>query len=265
MAITTQNGLIAAMATGKTVNFYKGLSTAAAGFVTSLFRIAGLPAAAPAVAASPGTALSRTSTGAMFIPPASLTSYITNYEGVSGSTGTMVLADRLVEVGGLSGIVTTAQTVNSVALPARASAADDVELWLEVFTLAGTTTSSVTASYTNNLGVAGRTATLVGGIPATGTPVGRSYQMALQAGDTGVQSVQTVTIGASTGVAGNLGIVLRRTMLFGPIVANNIGFFMGYAETDLQRLADEACVELLYIATTTATGTIQGNFGVAQG
>lgn len=266
MAITTQDGLVSAIAAGKTVQFQKGSSVTATGFWYSLFRVAGMPGAATAPATAAGQTLSRTSVGAMPIPAPSAQSYISSYEGASSVAGGYLLADRLVETGALSGTVITAQTVGSVALPARATGATDVELWLEVYTALGTTASaSVTASYTNSGGTAGRTATLVGGIPASGGPVNRSYQLALQAGDTGVQSVQSVTVGTSTGTAGAFGVVLRRSLLIGVSPSANIGWTLGYAETDLQILADDACVEILYLATGTGSGTLMGNFGVAQG
>lgn len=266
MAIVTQDGLISAIAAGRTVNFFKANLGAAAGVPLALFRQPGVPTAAGVPSTAAGQTLSRTSAGAMPIPAASGTSYLTSFQAVSTQATTYILADRLVETATLSGIVTTAQTVNSVALPARASSATDVELWLEIYAALGSTAvASVTASYTNQAGTAGQTATLVGGIPASGGTAQRSYLMSLQAGDTGVQSVQSVTLGTSTGTAGNFGIVLRRSLLFGNVAAANLSFAQGYAETDLQILADDACVELLAQPTTPNTGLVQGNFGVAQG
>lgn len=233
--------------------------------MTTLFRAAGMPGAAAVPATVAGNTLSRTSLGAMPIPAPSGTTYISSFEGVSTSSATFMLADRLVETAGLSSIVTTAQTVNTVALPARATGAADVELWLEIYTALGATVSAtVTASYTNQAGVAGRTATLVGGFPAS-PAVNRTFQMALQAGDTGVQSVQSVTTGTSSGTAGNFGVVLRRSLIFGTVPVGNVGFTLGYAETDLQILADDSCVEVLVIPTTGLSGNLQANFGIAQG
>lgn len=267
MAITTQDGLVSALAAGRTVQFFKSTLTGVNGGFFTLFRTAGMPGAATAPATAAGQTLSRTSVGAMPIPAPSGTSYISSYELVATQAACFILADRLVETGALSGIVTTAQTVNSVALPTRATSATDVELWLEIHTAIGATASaSVTASYTNQSGTAGRTATLIGGIPATGNQANRSYQLSLQAGDTGVQSVQSVTLGTSTGTAGAFGIVLRRTMIMGSIVTANFGFNQGYAETDLQILGDDACVELMCLMSGAGTsGTIVANFGVAQG
>src|SRR6476646_9237298 len=123
MAITTQDGLISAMAAGRTVQFQKGAASAATNAFSTTFRVAGMPGAATAPATASGQTLDRTSVGAMPIPAPSGTTYISSFECWSSLSGTVVLADRLVETGALSGIVTTAQTVNSVALPARATGA----------------------------------------------------------------------------------------------------------------------------------------------
>lgn len=266
MAITTRDGLVSAIAAGRTVQFNKASMTSSTGFVYTHFRNAGMPGAAGTAPTTTGVALSRTSTGAIPIPAPSATSYISSYEGVAANPGTLMLADRLIEFGGLSAAVTTAQTVSALALPSRATSATDVELWLEVYTVGGATASAtVTASYTNQAGTSGRTATLVGGLPASGTQVNRTYQMSLQSGDTGVQSVQSLTLGTSTGTAGNIGLVLRRTLLTGAMPSANVGFAQGWAETDLQVCPDDACLELLNLTTNNNTGIVLGNFGIAQG
>jgi hypothetical protein len=74
-------------------------------------------------------------------------------------------------------------------------------IWLEIYTLIGTTATTVTCSYTNQAGTSGRTtpAMTFGG---TGLP--------LQQGDTGVRSVQSVTVLATTGTAGAFGVVLAK-------------------------------------------------------
>ncbi len=136
---------------------------------------------------------------------------------------------------------------------------------MEIYTALGATASpTVTASYTNSAGVTGRTATLIGGFPAS-PAANRMFQMSLQAGDTGVRSVESVTSTTSTGTAGAFGVVLRRTLLSGFASANS-NFVQGYAETDLQLIPDDACLELFVLTvSSTATNTIMGALGIAQG
>jgi hypothetical protein len=267
MAITTRDGLIAAIAASRCVQFQKPSFSTTAGGIYTHFRNPGLPTTGGSAPASTGVALSRSSAGAMPIPGPDDTSYITSFEAIIGTAQCLMLADRLVEFGGLVANSTSTQTVSALALPSRASAETDVELWLEVYTAGGATASaSVTASYTNQDGTASRTATLMGGTPTNGlTTVHRSYQFSLQAGDTGVQSVQSLTFGTSSGTAGNVGLVLRRTLLTGSTVAANSGFVQGWAETDLQLCPDDACLELMSLASSTLTGLVMGNLAISQG
>ena len=266
MAITSNDTLKAAIAAGRTVQFFKVSITSVAGFYYTTWRTQGMPTGNTSLPTTTGAALSRSSTGALPIPAPSGTSYCSSYEALGTIAGSWLVCDRLVEFGGLSGTSTTGQNVSALALPSRATGATDVELWIDIMAVAGNTASAtVTASYTNQSGTSGRTATLIGGIPATGTPVNRQYQMSLQAGDTGVQSVQSFTSGTSTGSAGNIGLVLRRTLLTGAVPLANLGFVQSWAETDLQIIPDDAALELLVLATTTTTGGMQGALGISQG
>ena len=84
-----------------------------------------------------------------------------------------------------------------------------------LFTAAATNAavvSNTTVSYTNSAGTAGRTATLsaiVGSqIPATPV-IGTIIWFNLQAGDKGVRSIQSITLGTSLG-AGSVSLMITR-------------------------------------------------------
>ena len=266
MAITSSYQLSTAIDRGRTITFYKASQTESAGFWYTLWRTAGNPAPNATLPTTTGTALSRTSVGAVQIPPASNTSYLAAWEGTSAVAGGWAVCDRLIEFGGLSGVTITAQTVSALALPSRATGATDVELWIEIMTAAGATASpTVTCSYTNQSGTAGRTATLIGGFPASGTPVNRTYQMSLQAGDTGVQSVESFTSTTSTTTAGSIGLVLRRVLQVAMVPMVTGRFSLGWADLDLQIIPDDAALEFMSLASTTSSGAYQGNLAIAQG
>ena len=242
--------------------------TAVAGFYYQLFRrAAGMPAASTtAIPTTAGRTLDRTDPGAVYIPSAgSNTLYLCAADVVGSSVGSLLICDRLVEYGGLVGNSTSTQSVSSVTLPTRAGTGVGCELWLEVYTALGSTASAtVTASYTNSAGTSGRTATLVGGIPAS-IPANRCMRFALQDGDVGVQSVQSVTLGTSTGTAGNFGLTIRRPIQYMPMQAANVLAVLGYAETGLPVIPTDACLEFLVLASTTSTGIINGMLCIAQG
>ena len=269
MAITTRDGLIAALASSTTGRYTKTSITTVAGRGFSLFRVAGSPVGGAAPATVAGAAVSRTTQGAILIPAPSNVTYLAGFRASMTTIAALWVYDRLVETGALSGIVTTAQTVGSAALPARGGTGVGVELWLEVYTALGATPSpTVTASYTNTAGTAGRTATLIGGIPASVAANTTLGPFALQAGDTGVQSVQSVTSTTSTATAGAFGITLRRSLAVGiPGGANSSsnGFTLGYADLALPIVPDDACLELVAVAGGTALGTIIGSVDTAQG
>ena len=142
--------------------------------------------------------------------------------------GSLIIADRLSHQGGLSGIVTTAQTTNlPTAALTRYTTGEGVMLGLSVYTAVGATATTVTASYTNSDGTSGRTTPAVAfGGTNFGTAAGRLILLPLQSGDRGVRSVESVTVAATTGTAGNFGVVL-----FKPLVSINVDCADQYSST----------------------------------
>lgn len=119
---------------------------------------------------------------------------------------------------GLVVTTTTAQTITMPALPARdvngTTNGEGCMIGM-LFTVAATNAavmSNSTVTYTNSKGVAGRTATLFSGVgaqtPATPT-IGTLVWFSLAAGDTGVQSIQSVTLGTSL-VTGSISMMICR-------------------------------------------------------
>ena len=161
------------------------------------------------------------------------------------ATGTsLALFDRLVDHAGCVANVATAQSTNfpTAALP-RETSGYGVWPFIEVYGAIGSTTTTVTISYTNQDGVSGRTS-----LPQT---IGGSFRngaqnlipIPLQDGDTGVRSVQSMTLAATTGTAGNIGIVLAK-----PWVLLSCKLHQGWG-VDLMRgmreapiLPDSACL-----------------------
>lgn len=122
-----------------------------------------------------------------------------------------------------SGIVvttTTAQAIVTPTLPARDvnGATNGEGCMIGMLTTTANTNAAVisnsTVSYTNSSGTAGRTATLsaiVGSqIPATPV-IGTLIWFNLQAGDKGVQSIQSITLGTSLG-AGAVSLFIARDL-----------------------------------------------------
>jgi hypothetical protein len=179
--------------------------------------------------------------------------------------GCIQIADRLVHHGGLSGTTTGAQTTN-LPTPAltRYTSGVGVQLGLEIYTAIGTTSTTVTASYTNTVPTAGQTtvARTIG--TASYDQAGRMILLPLAAGDSGVTVVASVTLAASTLTAGNFGVTLYYPILTLPVFGDNP---LGFDEEALFGLGtwfpvvpDNACLFMLCsFWTGSSTGVISGS------
>lgn len=135
--------------------------------------------------------------------------------------GHIIIVDRLSHQGGLSGNINTLQTTNlPTAALTRYTSGDGVMAALEIHAFLGTATTA-TCTYTNQAGTTGR---ITQPIAISGSSNGRGDNNSflifnLQAGDTGVRAVADVTLAASTGTVGNIGVTLFRPLLILPYVS----------------------------------------------
>lgn len=139
------------------------------------------------------------------------------FTGGNGGNGTWIMADRLSHQGGLSGTSVATQTTNlPTAALTRYTSGVGVMAALEIYTAIGTAATTVTCSYTNEAGTAGRTsiATAWGG--TTDSAQGEMTPIPLQSGDAGVRAVASVTAAASTTVVGNFGVTLYKPLVAVP-------------------------------------------------
>ena len=129
------------------------------------------------------------------------------------SAASMMVVDLLNVSGGLNATLTTAQTTNlPTAALTRHTSGEGVMAGIVVYTIIGTTQTTVTISYTNSAGVSGRisTATTIGG--GFYREAGLLIPIPLQAGDSGIRSIESVTLAATTGTAGNFGVCLYKPL-----------------------------------------------------
>lgn len=220
MPITTLNDAIAK--TVATYDFFKtGAAMEAAGICYVPIYTAGRPGPALANgAALAGSSLTNTDstpiTGSFPIKQPSSPEeriYITRLQTCSNLAHSVLLCDRLWHNDSIAETTTTGQTINSVAWPSRdllnSPCGSGVMVGIEVST-ATTNVSAVTnttLTYTNDRGVGSRTAT-ISSFPATAV-AGVFVPFELQSGDTGIQSIQTLTLGTSYG-GGTIHLVAYR-------------------------------------------------------
>ena len=268
MAITTLDGLVAG-ALAPVPLFKVGTAAEAVGVLHSLFYATGNPGAA--AAPTPGLAGAALTTYGGQIPftnPSSGNTYLLRLAcSATVACGLWVL-DRLWHNSGIVVTTTTAQTINSVAWPARdrdgSTNGAGVMVGIEVRTAttnAGAITNT-TMSYTNQAGTAGRTATIAS-FPATAV-IGTFVPFQLQGDDTGVRSIQSVTLGTSYG-AGAIHLVAYRPLAVLGLTIANIPFDLGAIGAGVVRLFDNTVPFLVQMPTATTATTFQGTLGVTQG
>lgn len=137
--------------------------------------------------------------------------------GIGGSSrrgGLVVLYDRLMHCGGLSGSITTSQTVQGdPASPAitRNTGGIGNLIMIEIYTTLGTTSAEATITYINDANVSKTVASAgFGGTQLTTAAPGYCVICPLAAGDLGVKSITSVQLGNSTGATGNWGVSIIR-------------------------------------------------------
>lgn len=195
-----------------TGGFYKVMT--ATGFASD-WRVGTLPAAGADPATTPGTAYESTVGGIVLPDTSPLRKFVTFISIRSDNTQArhIGLWDRLVGVSGIAVNSTGNKTINSTALTRYTDGAG-VQVFLEI-TTAGTTTAPIISmnSYTNQAGTAtraGATITFPAVNSVANTLVG---PMPLQAGDTGVRSVETLNVATAGGGSGVVNVILVKPLV----------------------------------------------------
>lgn len=132
----------------------------------------------------------------------------------AGNPGfTCILVDLLNQSGGLNGTLTSVQTTGlPTAALTRYTSGEGVMAGAVIYTTVGTAGTAIRINYTNQSGTSGQISTTTQ-IGATNfNAAGTLIPIPLAAGDTGVRSVESVTLDASTGTAGNFGICLFKPL-----------------------------------------------------
>jgi hypothetical protein len=177
------------------------------------------PASASENATLNGVTLTNPITGSLpFSDPNAGNAYLSLLEGRSAfsarpeAPSTRFIADRLWHNGGYTITSAVAQNSTTPTWPARdikgATNGDGVFLGLEIGATVGAATPTITVSYTNSAGTAGRTGTNIFAT-ISGAAGGTFYPISLQAGDIGVRSVQSLTLSASW-LSGTINLVAYR-------------------------------------------------------
>ena len=253
------------------------IANAAAGQFHSLWRATGQPGqgAIPGAAAVCQHGLLGSLGFTQQTAPA--TSYLAQLEATCGNAMQVLeVHDRLMHMGGLSGIVTTAQTVNvdisanlaTNNLDIRKGDANysDVMWWLEWYTDTGGTGVNITVNVTYNDGT---TADLT--VLALAATRRASFMVPLnglipaaQAGKF-IRDVNSVTLSATTGTAGSFGVTATR---FRASIAPPVANFKekeDWASLGLPEIPNDSCLFLIAQVSTTSTGSVRSTGKIIHG
>lgn len=271
MAITTQDGLVAALAGAQKIVVQKASVTAVAGRTLSLWSATGVPGTGEVTngQAAAGAVATSSLTGAVgFTNGGGLTNYLLNVSGQSAATGSLIIFDRLWDWtsggSGWSATTTGAQNTTSPAALTRPDANGNyTELWVETLAAGGAASGTSTITYTDPGGTGSRSATLLAS-KISSPPIGTIEQYALQAGAvSGVKSIQTLN-NSATWTSGTFRISIVRRLAQIPVTAN-LGFTVDAFTLGMPIVYDNACLGLAFFANSTTTGPLTAVMAIGAG
>ena len=206
-----------------------------------------------------------------------ITSYGAYLEIATGNAAmTMELHDRLANMGGLNGTLTTAQTVNldlntllaTNNIDKRKGDANysDVQWWLEWYTATGGTAVTATIVVTYNDGTTGNLSalSLASSRPASHMISINSLIPSAQSGKF-IRGIVSVTLSATSGTAGNFGVTATRPRMTLSAPIANHKFIADWAQLGLPEIYNSSAIFPIVLTSTTSTGTVRGGGKIAHG
>ena len=206
-----------------------------------------------------------------------ITSYGAYLEIATGNAAmTMELHDRLANMGGLNGTLTTAQSVNldlntllaTNNIDKRKGDANysDVQWWLEWYTATGGTAVTATIVVTYNDGTTGNLSvlSLAATRPASHMIPLNSLIPSAQSGKF-IRGIVSVTLSATSGTAGNFGVTVTRPRMTLSSPIANFKFIADWAQLGLPEIYNSSAIFPIVLTPTTSTGTVRGGGKIAHG
>jgi hypothetical protein len=173
----------------------------------------------------------------------------------------------------------TAGTTSLSAQPAISSRCPDypgsgtvfgngIEIWIEVSTAFTTGTAwQVQVTYTNSAGTAGRTSIISAAQAAAALTQGKMFQLALQAGDSGVQKIESVIVtnGGTAMTAGNFNVLILRPLFQARIPVANQAVILDLLGVGMPIIYTDSALIITVQADSTSTGLPDVLIEIANG
>lgn len=274
MAIGTLDQLVNAMAnnSSRIVLDKQAIAGQVSGNLVSLWRAAGVPAQG----GIPATAALRDNTALGAIGFTQQISPATSYLGIafasfSASPTLLEFRDRLGDMGGLTGTLTTAQTVGldltttSGGLDAnRRGNADfsEVKWFLEWYTNTGATVANATVNVTYDDASTGNLAAIS---LAANRPAGLLIPLTPASNGRYIRGVNSVTLSVSTGTAGNFGITATRLRATLPVPMTNFAATADWQLLGLPEVPNGSCLMMNVQTASTSSNVLRGGGKIIHG
>lgn len=284
MAIQTYDAIINARGNGLGFDavFSKASITTVASIWFSILQAGGLPTSVTIANIPGGTVFDNTVNSSLIFgqvsaPTGGNKAYLQSFGYTSTiAEDTMLLIDLLVAAGNISDTLITTQTINTSALTRYTTGAGVMMIMEVTSATLGGTAANVTVTYTNQAGTGSRTTAAIAmttsAIQSRLQPGSTLPFMVLQAGDFGVQSIQSLILSASMVGVGTLAIEQYYPLMFVPGVAAN-----SWSERDqgIQLAGMKELIQtsgnnvghlgMFLLASTTTSGIITGMIRTCQG
>lgn len=265
MAITTLDGVLAGMQPPR--GYAKTASgTLVAGRPHTWWALAGSPGAGGYDSTLNGAAQTGNAVAGQMprTNPASGNAYLGRLSAMATQAGLLILADRLWQ--NRPANASGAQAITFPGLPARSIDAtangDGVLAGLEISTASTAGTPTCPITYTNQGNTGSHTANLIDAFTAT-TAIGSFLRYDLQAGDTGIRSIQSFNA-SGTLTSGVWNIVLYRVLAMLELQAL-MPNAVDALTSGFPRIIDNSVPFLIFVPNTTTGTTIAGQYVETQG
>jgi hypothetical protein len=247
----------------------------------SVFDIAGTPGAgvlAGTNTVNGGIVPTDATAGCPIIDFTSGTSYLSKVEYGSSVACRLSIFDMIVKMGAIAYTASTT-TPTADTQPTITQRCPDYpgsgtvfgarnEIWIEVSTAFVTGTAwQVQVTYKNQAGTAGRTTIISAAQAAAALTLGKMFQLALQAGDTGVQRIESVIVtnGGTAMTAGAFNVLILRPIYTSMrcMIAND-GDVHDMLKTGLPVIYNDSALIMTVQADSTASGIPELAFELAN-
>lgn len=189
--------------------------------------------------------------------------WMTQFAASTLNSGTLILYDRLLHIGGLSGTTTTAQTVGGTLT--RYTDGVGNLAWAEIYSQIGTTATTITMSYTDQSGTSGNTSPSVTFGGTAFREQTRVIMLPVASGDTGIQAIASVTNG-TTGTAGNFGVTIGHPLAYVSIGSAGVSGWRDFSTglPGIPEIKTDACLSLIWQAGSTVAPEVFGAISMVE-